>query len=201
MKPFLIACEESQEICKSFRERGFECYSCDILDCSGNHKEWHIKGDVLSIINGGNFKTMDGKEHYVKEWGLIIAHPPCTDLAVSGARWFKDKLVEQGMAVQFFMALVNSPIERICVENPISIMSTKYRKPDQIIQPWQFGHGETKKTGLWKRNLPDLRPTNVVSGRSDRIHKLPPSPDRGKIRSKTYQGIADAIADQWGNLL
>jgi len=128
----------------------------------------------------------------------MIAHPPCTHLAVSGARWFKDKQREQLEALRFVQMLLDAPIPRIALENPISIISSKIRKPDQIIQPWQFGHGETKATCLWLKNLPTLKPTNVVEGRIGRIHKLPPSPDRWKLRSKTYQGIADAMADQWG---
>jgi site-specific DNA-cytosine methylase len=148
--------------------------------------------------------------HYVRDaveiayqprgWDLLIAHPPCDHLSVSGARWFKEKRADgrQGKAVEFFMELIRAPIERIAVENPIGIMSTLYRKPDQIIQPWQFGHGETKATCLWLKNLPKLEPTNIVDGREARIHKMPPSKDRGKLRSITYQGIADAMAEQWG---
>jgi len=134
------------------------------------------------------------------DWDLMIAHPPCTHLAVSGARWFKDKQAEQTEAIAFFLALALANIPRICVENPISIMSTRFRKPDQVIQPWQFGHGETKATCLWLTNLPKLTPTNIVEGREARIHKMPPSPDRWKLRSKTYQGIADAMAQQWGTV-
>ena len=131
-------------------------------------------------------------------WDLMIAHPPCTHLAVSGSRWFKYKNTEQKESIDFFMELVNANIPKIAIENPISIMSTRYRKPDQIIHPWQFGHGETKATCLWLKNLPLLKPTNIVAGRESRIHKMPPSPDRWKLRSITYQGIADAIAAQWG---
>lgn len=181
----LVACEESQTVCKAFRARGFEAYSCDILPCSGGKPEWHIQGDALKVA-------------YSEHWDLMVAHPPCTHLAVSGARWFKDKIKEQSDAVEFFMELINAPIKKIAVENPVCIMSSKYRKPDQIIQPWQFGHGETKATCLWLKNLPKLEPTNIVEGREARIHKMPPSKDRARLRSVTYQGIADAMAEQWG---
>jgi hypothetical protein len=130
----------------------------------------------------------------------MVAHPPCTHLAVSGARWFKDKVVEQVEALDFVRLLLAAPISRIALENPISIISSRIRKPDQIIQPWQFGHGETKATCLWLNGLPLLTPTNVVEGREARIHRMPPSPDRWKLRSETYQGIADAMADQWGSV-
>lgn len=179
----LVACEESQEVCKAFRKLGHEAYSCDILDCSGGYPEWHIKGDVLEQLD--------------KNWDLMIAHPPCTHLAVSGARWFKDKQIEQEEALLFVNRLLNAPIKYIALENPISIISSKIRKPEQIIQPWMFGHGETKATCLWLKNLPNLVPTNIVKGREQRIHKLPPSKDRGKLRSKTFPGIAKAMAEQW----
>ncbi len=181
----LIACEESQIVCLSFREKGHEAYSCDIIDCSGGHPEWHIKDDVLRHLNG---------------WDMMIAHPPCTHLAVSGARWFKEKQKDgrQASAIDFFMQLVSAPIEKIAIENPVSIMNTIYRKPDQIIQPWMFGHGETKATCLWLKNLPNLVPTELSDGRDQRIWKMSPSPDRSKLRSKTYLGIAKAMAEQWG---
>ena len=133
-------------------------------------------------------------------WDLMIAHPPCTHLAVSGARWFKEKAKEQAEALAFVRALMDAPIQRICIENPISIISSRIRKPDQIIQPWQFGHGETKATCLWLKNLPKLAPTNIVEGREARVHKMPPGPDRWKERSRTFRGIADAMAEQWGSL-
>ncbi len=134
-----------------------------------------------------------------EQWDLMIAHPPCTHLAVSGTRWFKDKQEEQRLALKFVAALGSNPnVTRWAIENPISILSSRWRKPEQIIQPWQFGHGETKATCLWLKNLPKLAPTNVVDGRVARVHKLPPSPDRWKERSRTYQGIADAMAQQWG---
>ena len=178
----LVACEFSGIVREAFRKRGHDAWSCDLLptEIPGQH----IQGDVLPILGDG--------------WDLMIAHPPCTHLAVSGARWFKDKQQEQKLAVEFFMALVNAPINKIAVENPICVISTKWRKPNQIIQPWQFGHGETKATCLWLKNLPKLRPTKVVSGRENRIHKMAPSLTRGKDRSRTYQGIADCMAEQWG---
>jgi site-specific DNA-cytosine methylase len=177
----LIACEFSGTVRDAFLARGHDAISCDLLPTESTGP--HYQGDVMDIINDG--------------FDLMIAHPPCTHLAVSGARWFKDKQIEQVMAIYFFMRLINAPIPRICVENPISIMSTKYRKPDQIIQPWQFGHGETKATCLWLKNLPLLTPTNIVEGREAKVHKMPPGPDRWKLRSKTYTGIAQAMAEQW----
>ena len=178
----LIACEYSGTVRDAFIHQGHEAMSCDLLptDAPGPH----YQGDVFDVINQG--------------WDLMIAHPPCTHLAVSGARWFKDKKVEQAEAIDFFMRLVHAPIPRIAVENPVCIMSTRYRKPDQVIQPWQYGHGETKATCLWLKNLPVLTPTNIVEGREQRIHKMAPSPTRWKERSKTFQGIADAMASQWG---
>ena len=178
----LIACEYSGTVRDAFIHKGHEAMSCDLLptDAPGPH----YQGDVFDVINQG--------------WDLMIAHPPCTHLAVSGARWFKDKKVEQAEAIDFFMRLVNAPIPKIAVENPVCIMSTRYRKPDQVIQPWQYGHGETKATCLWLKNLPVLTPTNIVEGREQRIHKMAPSPTRWKERSKTFQGIADAMASQWG---
>lgn len=179
----LVACEFSGVVREAFRKRGHEAYSCDLLDTDIPGP--HFKGDVLRLLE-------------VSKPDLMIAHPPCTHLAVSGARWFKDKEKERWEAIKFFMSLALSNISKVCIENPVSIMSTVYRKPDQIIQPWQFGHGETKATCLWLKNLPPLKPTNIVEGREARIHKMPPSADRGKLRSITYQGIADAMAEQWG---
>lgn len=178
----LVACEFSGVVRDAFQKRGHIAVSCDLLP-SDRPMGWHHQGDVLNMLDQG--------------WDLMIAHPPCTHLAVSGARWFKDKLTEQAAAIDFFMKLAKAPIEKIAIENPVSIMSTKYRKPDQIIQPWQFGHGETKATCLWLKNLPKLVPTNIVEGREARVHKLPPSADRWKLRSITYQGIANAMAEQW----
>ena len=182
----LLACEESQAVCIEFRKLGHEAYSCDILPCSGGHPEWHIQGDVLEQLDRG--------------WDMMIAFPPCTHLAVSGARYFEQKIKDgrQQQGVDFFMKMVNAPIDKIAVENPIGVMSTKYRKPNQIIQPWQFGHGETKATCLWIKGLPKLEPTNIVDGREQRIWKLPPGKDRAILRSKTYTGIAKAMAEQWG---
>ena len=178
----LIACEFSGVVRDAFRARGHDAWSCDLLPCESG-PSWHIQDDVLKVIGDG--------------WDLMIAHPPCTHLAVSGARWFKEKLVEQAQALEFVGALLNAPIPRIALENPISIISSRIRKPDQIIQPWQFGHGETKATCLWLKNLPKLTPTNIVDGREARIHKMPPSPDRWKERSRTFTGIAAAFAEQW----
>lgn len=181
----LVACEESQEVCKAFRERGHEAYSCDILPCSGGHPEWHIQDDVFKHINN--------------KWDIVIAFPPCTDLAVSGARWFKEKR-EQGfqqVSIDFFLMFTRLEC-RWAIENPVGIMSTHYRKPDQIIHPWQFGHGETKATCLWLNGLPLLVPTEVVEGREQKIWKIPPSKYRSMLRSKTYSGIAKAMAEQWG---
>lgn len=191
MKPenikVLVACEESQAVANAFRVRGFNAFSCDIQDCSGGHPEYHIKCDVLKIINN--------------DWDCIIAHPPCTDLAVSGARWFQEKQKDgrQQRSIVFFMQCALAVCNHIAVENPISIMSTCWRKPDQIIQPWQFGHGEVKSTCLWLKNLPMLKPTNIVDGRHPRCWKL--GSKHSKERSKTYPGIAEAMADQWGDYL
>ncbi len=182
----LVACEFSGVVREAFRAKGHDAWSCDLLDAD-DLSPYHYQDDVRYVLAW-------------KDWDLIIAHPPCTHLAVSGARWFKDKKIEQAQAIKFFMNFVNHPCERIAIENPVSIMSTQYRKPDQIIQPWQFGHGETKATCLWLKNLPLLKPTNIVAGREARIHNMSPSPDRAKLRSITYQGIADAMADQWGTL-
>jgi len=184
----LVACEFSGVVRNAFRNRGHYAWSCDLLPAEDNNP-FHIQGDVLRFLRVP--KVLETK------WDLMIAHPPCTHLAVSGARWFKDKQQEQAEALEFVQALMNAPIDRICVENPISIISSRIRKPDQIIQPWQFGHGETKATCLWLKNLPSLIPTNIVDGREARVHKLPPGPDRWKERSRTYTGIAEAMADQW----
>lgn len=179
----LIACEYSGRVREAFRKLGHDAWSCDLLP-SDDNSPYHIQGDVLEILNDG--------------WDMMIAHPPCTHLAVSGARWFKDKQVEQKEALAFVRQLLDAPIPMMALENPISVISSKIRKPDQIIQPWQFGHGETKATCLWLKNLPKLTPTNIVEGRHGAVWKMPPSPNRWKLRSITYQGIADAMADQWG---
>ena len=181
----LIACEFSQIVTGAFREKGHEAYSCDLLPTEGN-PAWHIQDDVLKHLDDG--------------WDLMIAHPPCTHLSVSGARWFTQKRADgrQQKALEFFMRLAQAPIYRICLENPVSIVSTYWRKPDQIIQPWQFGHGETKATCLWLKNLPLLKPTRIVAGRVLRVWREPPSPERWKNRSRFYPGIAKAMAEQWG---
>lgn len=182
----LVACEFSGIVRDAFAALGHDAWSCDIRETErpGNH----LQCDVLTVIDDG--------------WDLMVAHPPCTHLSVSGAKHFAAKRADgrQQEAIEFFMAIVNAPIQRIAVENPVCIMSTHYRKPDQIIQPWQFGHGETKATCLWLKNLPNLVPTNIVEGRDARIHKMAPGPDRERERSRTYQGIADAIASQWGTV-
>ncbi len=178
----LVACEYSGTVREAFKKKGHDALSCDLLptEIVGNH----YQGDVLDILNDG--------------WDLMIAHPPCTHLAVSGARWFKDKRQEQHEALEFVRTLLAAPIPRIALENPVSIISSRIRKPDQIIQPWMFGHGETKATCLWLKGLSKLTPTQIVEGREARVHKMSPSPDRWKERSRTYQGIADAFAEQWG---
>jgi hypothetical protein len=180
----LVACEYSGTVRDAFIELGHDAMSCDILptDSPGPH----YQGDVFDVIDA--------------QWDLMIAHPPCTHLAVSGSRHFESKKLDgrQAQAISFFMKLAKADVPKIAIENPICIISSLWRKPDQIIQPWQFGHGETKATALWLKGLNPLQPTNIVEGRDARIHRLPPSPDRAKIRSKTYQGIADAMASQWG---
>lgn len=185
----LIACEESQEECKAFRALGYEAYSCDLQDCSGGHPEWHLKADVRDYLGG--------------DWDLVIAHPPCTDLASSGARWFPEKRRDgrQQESIAFFLEFTELRCLHVAIENPIGIMSTIYRKPDQIIQPWQYGHGETKATCLWLKGLPPLMPTDIVEGREHRVWRMPPSTDRAKLRSKAYPGIARAMAEQWGGFI
>lgn len=212
----LVACEESQEVCKAFRERGHEAYSCDIQECSGGHPEWHIQGDVLQYINGYcDFITSGGGWRSIdSSWDLVIAHPPCTDLAVSGARWFPEKQRDfrQQKACVFFMQMMLNSAERVAVENPVGIMSNCYRKPNQIIQPYEYGDPHRKATCLWLKNLPELKPTKIVEpniveytrrdGRKTTFDELYIStgPDRAKVRSKTFPGIARAMAEQWGCL-
>lgn len=180
----LIACEYSGKVRDAFLAMGHDAMSCDLLptDSPGPH----YQGDVMDIIGGG--------------WDMMIAHPPCTHLSVSGARHFAKKREsgQQQAALAFVEKLMSADIEKIAIENPVSIISSHIRKPDQIIQPWQFGHGETKATCLWLKNLPQLQPTNVVAGRENRIHRMPPSVDRWKKRSETFTGIAKAMAEQWG---
>jgi hypothetical protein len=179
----LVACEYSGTVRDAFLSAGHDAMSCDLLptDVDGPH----YQGDVRDVMNDG--------------WDLMIAHPPCTHLAVSGARWFKDKQAEQAEALAFVRLLMDAPVPRIAIENPVSVISSRIRKPDQTIQPWQFGHGETKATCLWLKGLPKLTSTNIVDGRINRVHRMPPSPDRWKLRSTTYKGIAAAMAAQWGN--
>jgi hypothetical protein len=212
----LIACEESQAVCKEFRRLGHEAYSCDILPCSGGHPKWHIQTDVLTVLQGGTFVTQSGRVVTVEKWDFIISFQPCTDTAVSGARWFPLKRADgsQEKSIRFFFEVWKYSD---CSENPVGILNGgKYIKkwfpylyremldygfpfmPTQTIQPWQFGHGETKATCLWLKMQPLLKPTHIVSGREQRIWKLPPTPDRSILRSKTFPGIARAMAEQWG---
>ena len=203
----LVACEESQAVTIELRRLGHEAYSCDIQECSGWHPEWHIKGDVLPLLNGDcEFNTMDGERHAISgRWDMIIAFPPCTDLAVSGARHFAKKRADgrQQASIDFFMKFANAHCDRIAIENPVGIMSTHFRKPDQIINPWQFGHPETKKTCLWLKNLQPLEETENVYAymmtlpekERSRIHWM--GSGHAKERSKTYPGIARAMAEQW----
>ena len=181
----LVACEESQAVTIELRRIGHEAYSCDIEPCSGGHPEWHLQVDALELLK--------------MKWDMILAFPPCTHLAVSGARYFEQKRKDgrQQAAIDFFMRFANADCPKIAIENPVGIMSTVWKKPDQIIQPWQFGHGETKKTCLWLKGLPPLISTEIVEGREQRIWKMPPSEDRAKNRAKTFPGIARAMAEQW----
>lgn len=196
----LVACEFSGVVRRAFRALGHEAWSCDLLP-SEDLTAHHLTCDVRRLLDGDYRELIFSKRQEMegRSWDLMIAHPPCTHLAVSGARWFKDKEVEQREALEFVQMLAHAPVHRICLENPVSILSTKWRKPDQIIQPWQFGHPETKATCLWLKNLPPLVPTNVVEGREARVHRMPPGPDRWKERSRTYEGIAAAMAAQWGD--
>ena len=183
----LVACEFSGTVRRAFRAAGHDAWSCDLLPAEDGGQ--HYEMDVRFLLD------RIGAEH----WDLMIAHPPCTHLAVSGARWFKDKAKEQAEALEFVRALLDAPIPRIALENPVSIISSRIRKPDQIIQPWQFGHGEVKATCLWLKGLPKLVPTNVVEGRHPACWLASPGPDRWRVRSRTYAGIAEAMAQQWGN--
>ena len=201
----LVACEESQRVCIAFRNKGHEAYSCDILECSGGHPEWHIKDDVLKHLN--------------ENWDLIIAHPPCTYLTVAANKYYniekygkkaEERIKQRNKAIEFFMQFTELKCPRVCIENPIGVMSSLYCKPTQIIQPYQFGHSERKATCLWLKGLPELKSTNIVtpdiirlkSGKTDsRLHyetlKLPAN-ERAKMRSKTFEGIAKAMSEQWG---
>lgn len=181
----LVACEFSGVVREAFRSRGHDAWSCDLLP--SERPGPHLQGDVSRVLGLG--------------WDLMIAHPPCQHLAVSGARWFKDEQAEQGQALDFVRLLLDAPIPMVAVENPVSVISTRVRRPDQVIQRWQFGHGETKATCLWLRGLAPLVPTRVVEGRAARVHRMPPGPERWRERSRTFQGVADAMADQWGGLV
>lgn len=177
----LVACEFSGAVRDAFRRQGCVAFSCDILP--SEEPGAHYRRDVREVLHLG--------------WDLMVAHPPCTHLSVSGARWFKEKRQEQAEALDFVRLLMAAPVPMIAIENPISIISSKIRKPDQIIQPHEYGHGETKATCLWLKNLPPLVPTNRVAGREARVHRMPPGPDRWKERSRTFAGIAAAMAEQW----
>lgn len=181
-----VLCEFSGVVMDAFAACGHDATSYDLLESEKPGQ--HVQGDIVAL----------GAEHFA-QYDLLVCHPPCTHLAVSCARWFKDKLPEQAEALEFVRWLMALPCDRIVIENPVSIISSRIRKPDQIIQPWQFGHGETKATCLWLKGLPTLTPTSIVDGRADRIHQMPPSPNRWRERSRTYPGIAEAMAQQWGN--
>lgn len=218
----LVACEESQRVTIEFRKLGHEAYSCDLLDCSGNHPEWHIKKDVTLLLNGNCiFYTVDGAEHEISgKWDMIVAFPPCTYLSVTGNRWFNyekygdkaiQRMLDRNDAIKFFMTIANADCDKIAIENPVGIMSTKWRKPDQIIQPYQFGDAYEKRTCLWLKGLQNLTPTKIVDI-PDRMHFKSgktmakwyveaanlPKEQRALVRSKTFQGIAKAMATQWG---
>lgn len=184
----LVACEYSGRVREAFRALGHDAWSCDLLP-SEDGSGFHVQRDVLTLLKDW------------RKWDLLIGHPPCTHLAVSGSRWFPEKREsgEQQAAIDFFLALARAPIPRIAIENPVCIMSSVWREPDQVIQPWQYGHGETKATCLWLKGLPPLVPTNIVPGREPRIHRMSPGPDRWKERSRTFEGIAAAMAAQWGD--
>lgn len=221
----LVACEESQRVCIAFRERGHEAYSCDILEPSGGHPEWHVQGDCLKILSGGVITTMDGIKHEIGKWDLLIAHPPCTYLTVSANKYYETSLYgekarerqrQRYKAIVFFMELAKANVDMIAVENPIGIMSTAWRKPDQIIQPYEYGEHARKATCLWLKGLKKLIPTKIVDAgeileggysvgaaanyaRDENGRILPwGHPDTAKARSKTFKGVAEAFAEQWG---
>lgn len=185
----LVACEYSGRVRDAFRAAGCSAWSCDLLPAEGD-QTYHFQADMFEVVADGG-------------WDLVLAFPPCTDLAVSGARWFKEKQTDgrQQASLEFALKVLNLDVPRLAVENPVGILSTHFRKPDQIIQPWQFGHGETKATCLWLKGLPKLTPTNIVEGREQRVWKMPPGPDRWKERSRTFEGIATAMAQQWAPAL
>ena len=180
----LVSCEYSGRVREAFRQRGHDAMSCDLLPTEVPGP--HYQGPVEEVLNDG--------------WELMVAHPPCTHLAVSGSRHFPQKIANgsQAAALDFVRLLMAAPIDRWAIENPVSIISSAIRPPDQIIQPWEYGHGEVKATCLWLKNLPRLKPTNCVDGREERVHRMPPGPDRWKDRSRTFEGIASAMGDQWG---
>ena len=180
----LVGCEFSGVVRESFRKLGHDAWSCDILPSEDDSK-YHIQDDVRKVL--------------YEDWDLGIFFPPCTHICVSGAKWFKQKTWQQESALDFVSRLMVCPIPKIAIENPIGVISSKIRKPEQIVQPWMFGHGETKATCLWLKNLSKLKPTNEVDGREQRVFRMPPSEKRSRERSRTYQGIADAMAEQWGN--
>ncbi len=196
-----MGCEESQAVCMEFRKLGHDAFSCDLMKCSGGHPDWHLQMNVFNAIK-------------LKKWDLAIFFPPCTYLTVSANKWYQDmpKRVSGALvgaktkaarkkAMRFFLKLYSCKIPLLCIENPIGVMSSQFRKPDQVLQPWMFGHGETKATCLWLKNLPKLLPTKIVSGRYPKLHYLSPSKDRARLRSKTYVGLAQAMAQQWGSIV
>lgn len=232
----LIACEESQRVCAEFRKLGHNAFSCDILKCSGGHPEWHFNQDVMEIIENKGGKLENGYYEYINgEWDLMVAHPPCTFLSVSGAKWyyhpddkdlpfekrrphpsFPKRAQDREKAAEFFLKLVNADIMHIAIENPVGIMNSRYRKPDQIVQPYEFGDSASKKTCLWLKNLPILKPTKIVepgefiefkSGRrvakwySDAMTTTKSAAERRTLRSKTFPGFAKAIAEQWSEVI
>lgn len=218
----LVACEESQTVCKAFRKKGHEAYSCDILECSGGHNEWHIMQDVIPLLNGNcEFETVDGTKHKIDgKWDLIIAHPPCTYLTVTGNRWFNverygekaiQRQIDRKEAINFFMEIANADCEKIVIENPIGVMSTIWRKPEQIIQPYMFGDSAEKKTCLWLKGVEPLKATNEIKPpervKFDSGKTMPkwyadlwhlPREERSRLRSQTSPGFAKAMAEQWG---
>ena len=225
MKKFklLVCCEESQRVCMAFRERGWEAYSCDIEPCSGGHPEWHIQQDVLPLINGDcEFDTVDGEHHVIKgEWDLLICHPPCTYLTLAGNKWFKpefrdrfpDRIQQRQEAIDFFMKFANAKCKHIAIENPVGVMSSQWRRPNQYIEPYYFGDAEKKKTGLWLVGLQNLTPTDMVEpviihcksgANKPRWHMESmslPAKECSRVRSQTFIGIAQAMADQWGSYI
>lgn len=208
----LVGCEESQAVTKELRKQGHEAYSCDLDPCSGGYPEWHLQVDVFKAIKGGGFMLQSGHIVCIDKWDAGIFFPTCTYLTISANKWYKDQPPRKSgtlvgaerrgarqLAIKFFMDLYNCDIPLVALENPIGVMSTVFRKPDQVLQPWMFGHGETKATCLWLKGLPKLKPTDIVEGREQKLHLLPPTKDRARLRSKTYTGIAQAMANQWFN--